>query len=224
MPLGTRRPQEAQRLGGVHGPHRQPGVPHRAGPDVPSDAVEFRPGPCLGRQLLCPAPELGDPGGHQCAQGVQGRQPRLRPPAAAGRQDTRPRRSGHRGGDGGGGARLVHRLQQLTGGHGHVEGDVQPVLVGLGEPDRADGEHLERRWPAEDGQRGAGRLEADRRRAVVVEQPGEEGREVRRFPSSARWSTVMRRRPPPRRRPPSAAAAPCPARPCTPGGTRVPPR
>src|SRR5690606_2870957 len=47
---------------------------------------------------------------------------------------------------------------------------------------RADRQHLEGRGPPEDGEGGAGRLEPDRRRTVVVEQPGEEGREVRRLP------------------------------------------
>src|SRR5690606_17409839 len=43
-------------------------------------------------------------------------------------------------------------------------------------------EHLEGRRPAEDGQRGPGRLHPHGRRTVVVEQPGEEGGEICRLP------------------------------------------
>lgn len=176
------RPQEPERLGRVYGPHRQPGLPDGPGPDLPPDPVQLGPRPVLGGQLLHARTELRHRGGDQRAQGVRAGQPRLGPPAPARGQHPGPGRPGHRARHDGGGRLLVHGLEQFTGGDGHVERVVEPVLVRLGQPYRAHRQHLEGGRPTEDGQRRAGRLEAHRGRTVVVEQPGEEGREIRGLP------------------------------------------
>src|SRR5262249_54047835 len=59
-------------------------------------------------------------------------------------------------------------------------GDVGHALVQ--QPGRPDGEHLEGRRPAEDGEHAAARLEPHDRGPVVVDQPGEEGGQTGRLP------------------------------------------
>ena len=114
---------------------------------------------------------------------VRAGSPGARPPAAARRQQPGPRRPGDRGGHG----RPCRpasstRLEQFTGGDGDVQRDVEPVSYGFASRAVRIASTSKDGRPAEDGERAAARLEPDGGGAVVVDQPGEEGGEIRRLP------------------------------------------